>query len=195
MHLKKLILLILILITSLHISAKGKWNIGIGTTHGYNASDLYIWEYKVEKTMSHGLYFKLGYEFKIYKNFNLGIMPGFMQHYDEISINNTNVETFSYNFDLPLEIYYYFKDKWRFKAGVSVQDYRVSEEFALERSYNARLNLNLGISYHFHKNWAAEVGFSTILSDRINSLLIRNYPNHFSIGMLYRFNLGGKKND
>jgi hypothetical protein len=194
MHLQKTILLLLFLSISLYISAKGKWNIGLGTTHGYNNSDLSIWEYKVEKTMSHGIYFKMGYEFRIYKSFSIAILPGFMQHYDEISINETNIETFSYNFDLPIDIYYFIK-KWRLKTGISIQDYRVSEEFALERSYNARLNLNLGLSYHFYKNWAAEVGFSTILSDKINSLLIRNYPNHFSIGMLYRFNWKGKRND
>lgn len=195
MHLNKAFIFFLFLVISTPVLAKGKWNIGLGTTHGYNSSDLYIWEYKVEKTMSHGIYIKMGYEFKIYKNLYLGILPGFMQHYDEVGINNINVETFSYNFDLPLDINYYYKDKWRFKTGVSIQDYRVSEEFAIERSYNARLNLNLGIAYHFHQNWAIDLAYSTILSDQINSLLIRNYPNHFSIGMLYRFNFKTKPNE
>lgn len=188
MHFIKTILFLSILILSTAVFAKGKWNIGIGSTHGFSTSELYLWEYKVEKTMSHGVFFKLGYEFKIYKNFNLAITPGFEQHYDEIGVNNINIETFSYNFNLPIDLFYYFKKRLRFQAGVSVQDYRQFEEVALERSYNARLNLNLGISYHYHKNWAAELSYSTILSDRRDSFLIRNYPHHFSIGVLYRFN-------
>lgn len=193
MHFNRIILSLIILFISLNLKVKGQWIVGLGTTHGFNISELYIWEYKVEKTMSHGIYAKVGYEFRLFSNLGLGITPGFQQHYDEIGINNINVETFSYHFDIPVDISFYYKNNWRIMAGVSMQNYRVLDEFAIERSYNARLNLNAGLMYLFHKNWGVEVAFSTILSDKQNAFLIRNYPNHFSIGMQYRFHLRRKE--
>lgn len=193
--LRKVIFLLFLICMSISVSAKGKWNLGVGSTFGYNPSELYIWDYSVEKTFSSGFYVKLGYEWTLFKNFGIGVFPGFQQHYDEVGINNINVEIFSYNFDLPVEIYYHFYNDWSVYAGVSLQDYRVMEEFALERSYNARLNLNLGLSYCFNPHWSMEIGFSTILSDQRDAFLLRNYPNHLIIGMRYRFNLKKGQDD
>lgn len=194
--LKKAIFLLLIFCMSISVSAKGKWNLGVGSTFGYNPSELYIWDYSVEKTFSSGFYVKIGYEWTLFKNFGIGVFPGFQQHYDEVGINSINVEIFSYNFDLPVEIYYHFYKDWSVYAGVSLQDYRVIEEFALERSYNARLNLNLGLSYYcFNPHWSMELGFSTILSDQRDAFLLRNYPNHLIVGMRYRFNLKKGQDD
>lgn len=195
MDFKKAIILFLIIAMSIYVSGKGKWILGAGTSHGFNSKELYIWKHTVEKSMSHGVYLKLGYEFKLFYDFTLAISPGFLQHYDEVGINNINVETFSYNFELPAEINYYFHKKLSAHAGVAVQDYRAFEEFALERSYNVRLNLNLGVSYHFNKHWAFELTYSRILSDRRNAFLIRNYPNHIRLGMRYRFNIKKSQDD
>lgn len=189
MNIKKVILLMLIIAMSSAISAKGKWNLGLGSTFGYNPSELYIWDYSVEKTFSSGIYFKIGYEWTLFEKFAIGVFPGFQQHYDEVGINNINAEIYSYNFDIPVEIYYYFLNNWSAHAGISLQDYRVIEEVALERSYNARLNVNLGLSYHFNPHWAMEIGFSKILSDQRDAFLLRNYPNHLLLGVRYRFNL------
>ncbi len=195
MKFKKIILFLFLTFMALQLSAKGKWNVGLGSTWGYNPTELYIWDYSVEKTFSSGIYIKLGYEWTLFERFSIGIFPGFQQHYDEVGINDIDAEIFSYNFDIPIEIYYYFLDNWSFHAGISIQDYRVIEEVALERSYNARLNLNLGLSYHFNYHWSMEAGFSTILSDQRDAFLLRNYPNHLIIGMRYRFNLKKGQND
>lgn len=179
----------LILGMSLQVSAQGKWNLGAGNTFGFNTSNLYIWDYTVKHTLSNGVYFKIGYEFFLFHNLSIGMFPGAQQHYDEVEINNIKLKTYGYNFELPLELYYYFLNRWTVHAGVSLQDYRILDEFAIERSYNARLNLNLGWSYHFTNHWAMELGYSRILSDQRDAFLIRNYTNHILLGVRYRFNI------
>lgn len=184
---KKHIVIGVLILFSFQLSAKGKWIVGLGSTFGYNTKELQLWKYKAESTFSRGLYFNFGYELSLSKKFSVSISPGIQQHHDIIEINETTVTGYSNNFDIPFDIHYRFSPKWSTYVGLSLQDYRALKDVALNKSYNTRLNLNLGLSYHFNDFWAMELAYSKILSKEVDSFLFRNYTNHLNLGM--RMNL------
>lgn len=180
---RKYIIIGILVALSFQVSAKGKWTTGLGSAFGYNTKELKLWKYSAKSTYSRGLYFKIGYELSIGKKFSASITPGIQQHHDIIEINDTEVSGYSFNFDIPFAIHYRFLPKWSSYIGISIQDYRSIEDLALNKSYNARLNLNLGVIYHFNDIWAMELAYSRIVSDKVDSFLFRNYTNHIYLGV------------
>ena len=172
---KKYLIIGLLIAICFQTSAKGKWNVGIGSVIGYNTKELQLWKYKAQSTYSRGLYIKFGYELSLGNKFSASITPGIQQHHDIIELNETKVDGYSYNFDIPFDIHYRFLTKWSSYIGISIQDYRAIEDVALNKSYNARLNLNLGLNYHFNDIWAIELAYSRIVSEQVDSFLFRNY--------------------
>ena len=191
---KKYIIIGILIAFSFQTSAKGKWDVGLGSVIGYNTKKLQLWKYTAKSTFSRGLYFKFGYELTLGKKFSASITPGIQQHHDIIELNETNVSGYSYNFNIPLDVHYQFLPKWTTYLGLSLQDYRAIEDVALNKSYNARLNLNLGFIHHFNDFWAMELGYSRIVSEKVDSFLFRNYTNHISLGMRLNLQILKKRN-
>lgn len=182
-RLNKYIIIGILFIASIQVSAEGKWIAGMGNDFGYNKKVLKLWKYPANSTFSKGLNFNLGYELSLGKNFSASIRPGIQQHYDIIEINEIKISDFSYNFNIPFDIHYRFLPKWSTYMGFSIQDYRPIKDMALNKSDNVRLNLNLGLNYHFNDIWSVELAYSRIESDEVDSFLFKNYTNHFYVGI------------
>lgn len=191
---KKYIIIGLLIALGFQTSAKGKWEVGLGSVFGYNTKELQLWKYTAESTFSRGLYFKIGYELSLGKKFSASITPGIQQHHDIIELNETKVSGYSYNFDIPIYVHYQFLPKWSTYIGFSIQDYRAIKDVALNKSYNARVNLNLGFIHHFNDRWAMELAYSRIVSDKVDSFLFRNYTNHLKLGVRMNLQIFKKKN-
>ncbi|NPD46304.1 MULTISPECIES: hypothetical protein [unclassified Lentimicrobium] len=191
---KKYIIIGVLIAFSFQTSAKGKWDVGLGSVIGYNTKELQLWKYTAKSTFSRGIYLKFGYKLSLGKKFSVSITPGVQQHRDIIELNETKVSGYSYNFDIPIDIHYCFLPKWSTHIGFSIQDYRALEDVALNKSYNARLNLNCGFIYHFSEIWAMELAYSRIVSDKIDSFLFRNYTNHVCLGVCMNLQILKKKN-
>lgn len=191
---RKYIIIGILVALSFQVTAKGKWTTGIGSVFGYNTKELQLWKYTAKSTYSRGLYFKIGYELNLGRKFSASITPGIQQHHDIIEINETEVSGYSYNFDIPFDIHYRFLPKWSTYIGLSIQDYRAIKDVALNKSYNSRINLNLGLNYHFNDIWAMELNYSRIVSEKVDSFLFRNYTNHIKLGVLVNLRILKKRN-
>ncbi len=191
---RKFIIIGILIAFTFQASAKGKWITGLGSSFGYNTKELQLWKYKVNSTHSIGMYFSFGYELYLGKRFSVSFTPGIHQHHDIVELNDTEVSGYSYNYDIPLEIQYRFLSKWSVHSGIAIQDYRAIKDVALNKSYNARLNLNLGLIHHFNQRWAMELSYSRIISEQVDSFLFRNYTNHISLGVLVNPQFFKKRN-
>lgn len=191
---KKYIIIGILITLSFQLFAKGEWISGLGSTFGYNTKELQLWKFKAESTVSRGLYFKFGYQLSLGKKFSASITPGIQQHYDIVEINETKVDGYSYNFDIPLDVHYQFHPKWSSYMGFSIQDYRPIKDVSLNKSYNVRLNFNLGLVYHFSNVWAMDIVYSRIVSDKIDSFVFTNYTNHVCLGMRMNLQVLKKRN-
>lgn len=194
--LNKYIIIGILLVLCIPGSAKGKWSAGIGTVSGYNTKELKLWKYSANTTFSKGLYFNLGYELSMGQKFSASIRPGILQHSNIIEIDEIEISGYSYNFNIPIDIHYRFLPRWSTYIGFSIQDYRPIKDMALNKSDNIRLNLNLGLNYHFNDTFSIELSYSRILSDKVDSFLIENYTNHIHLGMCMNLEMPKKrKND
>lgn len=173
---------ILLFFVSHQLMANG-WIFKAGNTFGYNPQEITLWDYQVEDGISKGIYVGFGYEFSLFKNVSLAIIPSYEQHQAKVTINNIKAEGYAYNMSLPFQLAYAPGDKWEFLSGITIQNYMEFHDFALNKSHNFRYNFDLGVRYHFTQVWSIELSHSLILGDKVDALLLKNYANHISLGL------------
>jgi len=196
---KKLLLVTFVFMSS-HLFSQNILGVSAGAVSGFNTGDVYLWEYKVEEKPSIGYYvlFEYRYQFKFPVYIRTGV--GFQQFYSKVVIKDSKITGYSNNFLLPIAVGYNINDKWNIDAGVSFQDYRDRDDFALMKSNNLRTNITFNVSYEFMPNFEANFGYSQIVSEKINSFMVVHRSYHFMLGVTYnitikRKNKKNKKDD
>ena len=181
----RLKLLSLFIFTSSLLFSQSIISSSAGTIIGFNYEESELWKYKIKTTPSVGVYLYLNYEYRFTKPYFIRVKLGIAQHYSQFTINNSTIEGYNYTFDFPLLIGYHLDNKFDFELGASIQDYREREDFAMIKSYNMRVNFVAGILYRFNSKWAIEFVFSRMLSEKVDAFVIKNYTDHFRLGIKY----------
>ena len=182
---KKILLLLIFGILGGQLSAQSSFNLSAGVTNGYNFQSVYLWKYEVKANPSIGFYVQAGYEYEFLKHFGIRGQLGFHQFYASATVNQSKVSGFDYNVVIPIELRYYFLDRWSVEAGVSIQNYRDFEDLAANKSNNLRTNLIAGTSYRVAKSIYLNFQFSTIVSKPIDGFKVKHYSHHILIGGSY----------
>ena len=177
-------IIILLVVFSLSGFSKGKWTIDLGSSYGFNSSDIYLWNYKMENTSSVGLYAGLGYEFFLWEKLSLGSGLQYHQMHDKVNINKEEISGYSYHFNIPFHLNYYWKNLQLF-SGVAVQNYRNIEDMALKRSHNVRWQFDAGMAWHFDEVWAVKASYTQLMSKKVSTFLAQNYFHHIRLGVVF----------
>ena len=156
-----------------------------GLITGFNTQPVYLWKYKVEETPSIGGYIFVGYKYKFKKSIYVRSGLGFMQYYGQVKVHESTIKGYSNNFVLPVAVGYFFNEKWSGELGVSFQDYRGRDDFAMQKSYNLRTNIIFGASYEFMPGFTIDLNYSLMVSKKIDSFAITHRANHIMLGVSY----------
>jgi len=182
---KNKIIIIFFMFLSPIIFAQSIIGLSTGEIMGFNVKPVYLWKYEVDEVPSIGGYIYVGYKYKFKKPIYIRSGLGFMQYYAQVSINKSTVKGYSNNFLLPIAVGYVYNDKWSGEAGVSLQDYRGRDDFAMQKSYNLRTNLIFGVSYMFLPRWTVDLNYSVMVSKKLDSFVITHRANHIMLGVSY----------
>lgn len=190
---RRIILVIVLGFIGSQSFAQSSFNISAGGTVGYNFQSVHLWKYQVQAKPSIGYYLHVGYEYGFLKNFGIRGQLGFHQFYASATINNSKVSGFDYNVVIPIDLRYYFLDRWSVEAGVSFQNYRDFEDFAAKKSNNLRTNFIAGSSFRLTENIYLNFQFSTIVSKPIDGFKVKHFSNHIFLGGSYLLGHKAKK--
>ena len=172
-------------ITGLNLSAQSRiFASGFGVV-GYNHEEIKLWKYEFESSPSIGYQLGIGYQY-YYKNkyFAKTGLYG-KQSFAKFKINNEEGNGTSYSAEIPVSLGLRFYKDWEVSAGVSWQNYKDVSEFDINSSYNIKTNILGSASYWIDDKWRAEFKFSRSVSEISESLVAKNFTNHFFLGINY----------
>jgi len=190
---KKIALFVLLGFMCNAFYAQSSYNFSAGGSIGYNFESVYLWEYEVQAKPCLGYYIHVGYEYGFIDKFGIRVQFGIHQNYFSATIHNSKVMGYEYNIVLPIDLRYYFYDRWSVEAGASFQNYRDIDDFAFTKSQNIRTNLILGTSFRLTKNIYLNFKYSRIVSKPVEGFNVRYYSDHIFIGGSYLLGHKSKK--